>query len=307
MLSFLRWAKNSIRRPPSPPLSFPVGGFEEGSCYRVLEEERFDEFKSGKYYPVRIGEIFASKYLVVGKLGFGVTSTVWLARDLCAHRHVALKVYARGGFDPEEFGIYQQDTTAELNQPSPRKLVNNVPVYASRRFEQPKLFGGVVLSDFSSAVRGDVKRDDDVQPNVYRSPEVMLKMEWSYPIDIWNVGVMIWDLFEGKHMFYGNDPVHHKYMTRAHLSELVAMLGPPPADLLKRGKRSQRYFTEDGQWKADIKIPLRTSLEESEQFLEGNNKEIFLDFMRGMLQWRPEGRKTAKQLLEHHWLSKSIE
>ena len=82
------------------------------------------------------------------------------------------------------------------------------------------------------------EHNHDAQPNVYRSLEVMLKVEWSYAIDIWNVGVMvclqfsspsyltfslqsiklfettrltarctpqIWDLFEGKHLFHGSD------------------------------------------------------------------------------------------------------
>jgi serine/threonine-protein kinase SRPK3 len=49
------------------------------------------------------------------------------------------------------------------------------------------------------------------------------------------------------------------------------------------------------------------SLEKSELRLRGKNKEVFLDLMRGMLQWRPEDRKTAKQLLEHPWLNKVIE
>lgn len=48
-----------------------------------------------------------------------------------------------------------------------------------------------MLSDFGSAVRGDQRRNHDAQPNVYRSPEVMLKVNWSYPVDIWNVGVMV--------------------------------------------------------------------------------------------------------------------
>lgn len=58
-----------------------------------------------------------------------------------------------------------------------------------------------------------------------------------------------------------------------------------------------------GQWKADVGIPQITSLEQSETFLEGTNKVMFLNFMRGMLQWRPEERKTAKQLLEDPWLN----
>lgn len=39
------------------------------------------------------------------------------------------------------------------------------------------------------------------------------------------------------------------------------------------------------------------------RFLEGKNKEMFIAFIRGMLQWRPEDRKTAKELLQDPWLN----
>ena len=132
-------------------------------------------------------------------------------------------------------------------------------------------------------------------------------------------------------MFYGNDPDGKGYSTRAHLAEVVGMLGLPPLDLLKRGKRSQEFFTEDGtydsfflnsicflfkrgllmilrpgRWKADVEVPQGTSLEQSEEFLEGKNKEMFLNFVRGMLQWRPEDRKTARQLLKDPWLNDQV-
>lgn len=48
-------------------------------------------------------------------------------------------------------------------------------------------------------------------------------------------------------MFYGNDPDGKGYSTRAHLAEVVGILGPPPLNLLKRGKRSQEFFAEDGK------------------------------------------------------------
>lgn len=83
-------------------------------------------------------------------------------------------------------------TKDELETPSPRKIVDGTTIYVSRRFDLPDDFGDVVLSDFGAAVRGDVKRNHDAQPNVYRSPEVMLMTEWSYPVDIWNVGVMVY-------------------------------------------------------------------------------------------------------------------
>ena len=56
-----------------------------------------------------------------------------------------------------------------------------------------------------------------------------------------------------------------------------------------------------GQWKAGIPIPEGLSLEASEENLDGSSKETFLNFVRGMLQWRPEDRKTAKQLLDDPW------
>ncbi|KAM0418628.1 hypothetical protein ACHAPT_012431 [Fusarium lateritium] len=180
-----------------------------------------------------------------------------------------------------DHSVLEAFTKAELETPSARKFVNGATVYASRRFDLPDDFGDVVLGDFGAAVRGDEKRNHDAQPNVYRSPEVMLMTEWSYPVDIWNVGVMlekIWDLFEGRHLFYGSDAEKKKYTTRAHLAEVV------------------------GKWKAEVDVPQDARLEDSVTRLEGEEKERFLEFVRGMFQWRPEDRKTAAQLLDDPWL-----
>ena len=71
-----------LSRTPLTPLTFPTSGFRLIDESVVLEEERFDKFRAGRYYPVRIGDVYISKYQVLGKLGFGITSTVWLARNL---------------------------------------------------------------------------------------------------------------------------------------------------------------------------------------------------------------------------------
>lgn len=107
-------------------------------------------------------------------------------------------------------------------------------------------------------------------------------------------------------------------MTRAHLADMIALMGPPPLELLKKGKRTSEFFDKDGehcltrttpfanpvgQWRGEIPVPDRTSLEECEENLEGSNKEAFLRFVRKMVQWRPEDRQTANQLLEDDWLS----
>lgn len=82
MASLLKWARALTRRSPLAPLRFPTTGFDTIPRQLIVEEERFDKFHTGHYYPVNIGDVYASKYQVLGKLGFGTTSTVWLARNL---------------------------------------------------------------------------------------------------------------------------------------------------------------------------------------------------------------------------------
>ena len=69
-------------RPPSPPRPLSTIPFPVLNPAHPVEEETFSWYKSSNYYPVHIGDVFRSRYQVVGKLGYGGYSTVWLCRDL---------------------------------------------------------------------------------------------------------------------------------------------------------------------------------------------------------------------------------
>jgi serine/threonine protein kinase len=45
------------------------------------------------------------------------------------------------------------------------------------------------------------------------------------------------------------------------------------------------------------------TLETEEKNLEGEEKVKFLSFIRRMLQWRPEDRASASELLQDPWLA----
>lgn len=81
MLSVQR-ERSLPRKAALSPLQFRTTGFDIVGEKQVLKEERFDKFKAGLYYPTNIGDVYDSRYQVLGKLGFGTTSTVWLARNL---------------------------------------------------------------------------------------------------------------------------------------------------------------------------------------------------------------------------------
>lgn len=180
--------------------------------------------------------------------------------------------------DPTVFEKFEQ---AELEHPTPRKEIDGRVIYLSRELDIPKILGPPVLCDFGSAAWGEERHEEDVQPDVYRSPEVILKVPWSYEIDIWNAGCMVgnneaqcrfylvcqpmtdvkvqvWDLFEGGHMFYGTDPELNVYRSRAHLAEIIALLGPPPREFVARGLLRSKFFSEQGQSSVFLPRPVLT-------------------------------------------------
>lgn len=63
------------------PLTFPDSGFEVIDTSEIIEEEMLPTYKPEKYYPARIGQVLEERYQIVGKVGYGGSSTVWLARD----------------------------------------------------------------------------------------------------------------------------------------------------------------------------------------------------------------------------------
>ena len=72
----------AFSRPPSPPHAFASTNVPILDGGVPLEEERFPWYQPELFYPARIGEVLAERYQIVGKLGYGGYSTVWLSRDL---------------------------------------------------------------------------------------------------------------------------------------------------------------------------------------------------------------------------------
>ncbi|OOF98767.1 hypothetical protein ASPCADRAFT_162455 [Aspergillus carbonarius ITEM 5010] len=395
-----------FRRSPSPARHFSQLGPLLDSNDK-LEEETLRWYSPDQFYPVKIGEIFRSRYQVVGKLGYGGYSTVWLGRDLQQHAYVALKIYERDSahgkretqvynhlknvksdltgsilvrqalddfqissgdssyqclvhpplamslfelrnripakvlpeneFKPTlihillaldflhtDAGVVHTDIQernimlsvedesilidfeeGEKSNPSPRKVIGDRVIYTSRKLGIPKIHGRPILSDFGEArfISSLGTQWKDVQPLIYRAPEVVLRMPWDEKIDIWNLGVLAWDLFEQGHLFYARDSDKNSSDSH-HLAEMIAILGPPPKDMLRHSEYTGEFFDAKGNWKHATKIP-SVSLEKLEGNLRGASQDLFLCFLRRMLQWRPEDRASAKELLSDPWLRSS--
>lgn len=93
--------KNDDGSPPTAALS-TIDDHDTDSAPELDEEEILgsddDEQESpkdyckGGYHPVKVGDLYNSRYHIIRKLGWGHFSTVWLCWDMTTKRFVALKV-----------------------------------------------------------------------------------------------------------------------------------------------------------------------------------------------------------------------
>lgn len=154
----------------------------------------------------------------------------------------------------------------------------------------------------------------------------------------------LWNILGSKELFQQIYDTNGQYDAKSHLAEMIALLGPPPRELLAKAKsmsehnwpqpvtndscglcnNAQEFFrgpffnaeggsatilyintshtdcVQDDFCHSDL-IPIR-NLEDTIPFLEEKDGEEFLSFVRHMLTWLPEKRKTARELMDHPFL-----
>ncbi|KAK4933863.1 hypothetical protein LTR66_015853 [Elasticomyces elasticus] len=406
------------------------------SSAKLIDEENNPKYNAQNFYPMRLGERLNDRYEVVAKLGYGMTATVWLARDTQAspspgsRKYVSIKVnvntmttdflngrrdiartllqgnkshpgYLHVRFMIETFSLKTKhgehlcivyDVLREPLDECMQKLPNRLFSSSQLRKLLPALLKGLdYMHTDCHIVHTDLKADnimiglgDDpngvldkfvthltlvpparkpqekedhriiyqsssdlhlvgnkqdsynltdaeiatakitdmglaefadrgnlthpIQSNVFTCPEVLLGIPWSYPADIWNLGVMLWDFFETQGLFDCIECKPGRYHGDDHLAAMIALLGPPPKELLDRAMKASRYFDYDREkeeWifkQAKLVQKYDMSWDNMVTHMRGPNKESFVDLAKKMICWDPRERWTAAQLLAHPWL-----
>ncbi|KAI0409346.1 kinase-like domain-containing protein [Xylaria palmicola] len=172
---------------------------------------------------------------------------------------------------------------SELENPSPRKVLPDRAIYLSQLM--PMTYGVPVICDFGAARIGR-RHTGDVMPGVYRAPEIILEMEWDSKIDIWSVGVMIWDLFEEGPLFRAQK--NGNLDDEQHLAEM----------------KCRQYWDENGNWIAETPLPDQ-SFETREKRLDGEDQALLLALVRKILRWVPEDRPAAQDLFTDEFIVQS--
>ncbi|KAK2850744.1 hypothetical protein FQN49_005361 [Arthroderma sp. PD_2] len=233
----------------------------------------------------------------------------------------------------EEPSALEDFAQLQASSPISRKSKDGTTLYLSQNDFGPlrSYFVYPKITDFGMAYELDdptLMNRHLTLPDQYRPPEVILGATWTCSADIWNLGLLMWNLLEGRDLFIPPIDSLGNYRPDAHLAHMTALLGPPPQELIRREREGMGpkwdspvksptgemcssaaewyggpFFDQNGEFLHRYPIPTGISLEDTVTCLEGEKKEQFLEFARKMLQWLPEDRKTAKELIDDPWLS----
>ncbi|KAH8787907.1 putative serine/threonine protein kinase [Diaporthe sp. PMI_573] len=187
----------------------------------------------------------------------------------------------------------------ELSDPSPRKIYEDGHII----FKSRDIITGDIqyptICDFGEARFGKDEYEEHAMPDLYRAPEILLHTAWTKKIDIWALGLMIWNMVEGRNLF--RDSQGGRWQSALpHMARMVSLFGRPPQHMLDQSAATDKFFEENGNLKEGHELD-RTSLEEEETKLEGDEKREFLRFVGRMLQWDPKKRPSARELAADPW------
>ncbi|KAI1380097.1 hypothetical protein F4677DRAFT_251131 [Hypoxylon crocopeplum] len=63
--------------------------------------------------------------------------------------------------------------------------------------------------------------------------------------------------------------------------------------------KSREYWDENGNWRGIVPIPMGRTLDSLTTSLEGEDRDKFLDLVRGLLRWLPEERLNSYEAFSH--------
>ena len=145
----------------------------------------------------------------------------------------------------------------------------------------------------------------EIQTRQYRSPEVILGINYNSTTDIWSFACMIFEMQTGDFQFAPQKGENYS-KSDDHLALMMESLHKFPRKYCTVGTNWRRYFDKDGNLRKikELKhFPLEEVLLKTYRF-KVHEAKAFASFLKPMLKIYPEKRATAAESLKCPWLFK---
>lgn len=170
---------------------------------------------------------------------------------------------------------------------------------------------GIRLIDFGSACYQSRRMFRYIQSRFYRSPEVILNLDYTTAIDRWSLGCVLVEMHTGLPLFDGRSEL-------MQLGKFVNILGPLPESMIQKSSRKDKFFRAEGPPSVLLEAPSGEprSLESvigvttggprgSRKGQPGHDEEtyrFFHDFVSKLLIYDPAERMSCIDALQHPFL-----
>ena len=140
-----------------------------------------------------------------------------------------------------------------------------------------------------------------IQSRFYRAPEVLLGQNYSVQIDMWSLGCILCELFNGVPIFPGENE-------RDQLNYIMEYIDVPPSEYINMSSKKDVFFDKNGypfkipNSNGKIRIPNTKTFQ---YFLKGSG-DVFIDFIQRCLKWFPESRMTPEDALMHRFITEEM-
>lgn len=177
---------------------------------------------------------------------------------------------------------------------------------------------GIKVIDFGSSCYENQRVYSYIQSRFYRAPEVILGGKYGVAIDMWSLGCILAELLTGYPLLPGEDEADQ-------LACIVELIGMPPQKLLDQSKRAKTFISSKGhpRYCTSTTLPDGTTVlnggrsrrgklrgppgsREWSSALKGCDDQLFIDFLKGCLEWDPSLRLTPPAALRHAWLRRRL-
>ncbi|KAL2115716.1 hypothetical protein VTJ04DRAFT_9971 [Mycothermus thermophilus] len=156
----------------------------------------------------------------------------------------------------------------------------------------------IKVIDFGSSCFEHEKVYTYIQSRFYRSPEVILGMNYGLPIDMWSLGCILAELYTGVPIFPGENE-------QEQLACIMEVFGPPEKHLIEKSTRKKLFFDSMGKPRLTVSSKgrrRRPSSKTLQQVLKCDD-EAFLDFVARCLRWDPDRRMKPEEAIRHEFIT----